>query len=62
MTNLAAGDTSVGSTPYKSDAPWNEMQWKNERFDQLLAQARAELDPSRKYEMNGSVAKIGLSR
>ena len=29
---------------YKSDAPWNESAWKNERFDQLLLMARSELD------------------
>ncbi len=35
----------------KSDAPWNETMWKNERFDQLLDMARAELDPAKRYEM-----------
>ena len=35
----------------KSDAPWNEAQWKNERFDQLLNMAAGELDASKRYEM-----------
>jgi len=33
---------------HKSDAPWNETQWKNPRFDELLKQGRVELDKSRR--------------
>lgn len=29
---------------YASDAPWNESQFKSEKFDQMLVQARGELD------------------
>ena len=29
---------------YASDAPWNESQFKSEKFDQMLMQARGELD------------------
>lgn len=29
---------------YASDAPWNESQFKNPQFDQMLLQARGELD------------------
>ena len=29
---------------FKSDSPWNESAWKNEKFDQLLLAARAESD------------------
>ena len=43
---------------FKSDAPWNESRWKNERFDQLLGMARAELDPAKRYEMNCEMQKI----
>ena len=35
----------------KSDAAWNETQWKNARFDELLEMARGELDRDRRYEM-----------
>ena len=35
----------------KSDAAWNETQWKNERFDKLLELARGELDRKRRYEL-----------
>ncbi len=28
----------------KSDAPWNEGQWKNEKFDQLLVASQSETD------------------
>ena len=33
---------------YKSDAPWNESYWQNDRFDELLVKSRAELDPTRR--------------
>ena len=36
------------STAYKSDAPWNETAWKNDRFDELLLKARAELDEEKR--------------
>jgi peptide/nickel transport system substrate-binding protein len=36
---------------FKSDAPWNEAGWKNEKFDQLLVAARGETDPTRRAQM-----------
>lgn len=39
------------STMYESTAAWNDSFWKNERFDTLLVQARAELDENRRREM-----------
>ncbi|MBM1221778.1 ABC transporter substrate-binding protein [Ponticoccus sp. SC2-23] len=36
---------------YKSDAAWNESRWQNERFNELLIQAKAELDDTRRAEM-----------
>ena len=43
---------------YKSDAPWNESAWKNERFDELLKGARAELDAGKRHEMNCEMQKL----
>lgn len=43
---------------YQSDAPWNESKWKDPNFDKLLKEARAELDPSKRYEMNCSLQKM----
>jgi len=37
---------------YKSDAPWNESNFKDEEFDKILGEARGELDPAKRYEMN----------
>ena len=34
-----------------SDAEWNETQWKNERFDELLVQGRKITDPALRYEI-----------
>lgn len=36
---------------FKSDAPWNESGWKNDRFDELLGLARAETDDARRKAM-----------
>ncbi|MCR8726650.1 ABC transporter substrate-binding protein [Frigidibacter sp. ROC022] len=36
---------------YKSDAAWNESHWQNERFNELLLQAKAELDQNLRAEM-----------
>ena len=36
---------------YKDDAPWNESHWQNARFNELLLQAKAELDDSLRTEM-----------
>jgi len=36
---------------YKADAAWNETYWKNERFNELLLQAKAELDQDLRAEM-----------
>lgn len=36
---------------FKSDAPWNEAGWKNERFDQLLVAARGETDDAKRKRM-----------
>jgi len=33
---------------YKSDAPWNESGWKDAHFDQLLLEARAEVDEAKR--------------
>ena len=36
---------------FKSDAPWNEAGWKNEKFDQLLVAARGETDMAKRTQM-----------
>ena len=36
---------------HKSDAPWNETQWKSERSDMLLQEGRVELDKARRKEI-----------
>lgn len=46
------------STAYEGDAPWNDMNWKNERFDELLVKARAELDEDLRREMYFEMQEI----
>ena len=39
------------SLMYKSDAPWNETKWKDEKFDKLLLEVRGVTDPGLREEM-----------
>ena len=41
---------------YKDDAAWNESRWKNEKFNVLLLQAKAELDDERRAEIYREMA------
>lgn len=36
---------------YKDDAAWNESHWQNPRFNELLLQAKSELDDTKRAEM-----------
>lgn len=39
------------SLAYKDDAAWNESHWRNPRFNELLLQAKSELDDTKRAEM-----------
>ncbi len=39
------------STAYAKGAPWNDTHWANEGFNELLVQARAELDNDKRRDM-----------
>jgi len=43
---------------YKDDAAWNESRWQNERFNELLLQAKSELDNSLRAEMYREMAQL----
>ena len=40
---------------FKSDAPWNEANWKSPKFDQLLLQARGEPDDVKRKQLYGDM-------
>ena len=42
---------AIFSLVYQSGVAWNESHWSNEQFDQLLLDAKAELDEGRRTEM-----------
>ena len=44
-------EDAMFTTTYSSGASWNDTFWSNERFDQLLVTARAELDEDKRREM-----------
>jgi len=60
--NMRPSANIMMTIAYKSDAPWNESRFKNERFDQLLKMARAELDAGKRYEMNCEMQKLVTDR
>ena len=43
---------------YKTGASWSEAFWSNERFDEVLLQAKAELDDSLRAEMYHEMSLI----
>jgi len=46
------------STAYAEGVPWNDTYWKNDRFNQILVEARAELDESKRRQMYYELQKI----
>lgn len=48
----------VFSQIYSSGADWNESKWENERFNELLLQARSELDTDKRREMYVEMQRI----
>ncbi len=46
------------STAYAAGAPWNDTFWEHERFNQVMLQARAELDEAKRREMYVEMQKI----
>ncbi len=40
---------------FKSDAPWNEANWKDPKFDQLLVAARGEPDDAKRKKIYGDM-------
>ncbi|MFO1089525.1 MAG: ABC transporter substrate-binding protein [Hyphomicrobiales bacterium] len=46
------------TTAYAADAAWNETFWKNDRFNELLLQARSELDHKKRAAMYAEMQNI----
>ena len=46
------------SLAYAAEADWNESHWKNERFNELLVKARAELNDELRAEMYREMALL----
>lgn len=46
------------ATAYAAGAPWNESYWSHERFNELMIQARAELDQDLRREMYFEMQQI----
>ncbi len=48
----------IFSQIYAADASWNDTKWKNPRFNELLVQARGELDSAKRREMYVEMQRI----
>ncbi len=46
------------SVSYAEDASWNDSNWKHERFNKLLKEARAELNEAKRREMYVEMQRI----
>lgn len=46
------------SLAYAEGAPWNETNWTNKRFNELLVQARVELDDVRRAGLYGEMQQL----
>jgi len=49
--NGRATEDFMFSQAFAADSKWNDSHWKNERFNNLLKEARAELDKNKRREM-----------
>ena len=56
--NGRATEDWMFSTAYAANAPSNAMKWSHERFNQLLLEARAELDKAKRREMYVEMQRI----
>ncbi|WP_454685388.1 ABC transporter substrate-binding protein [Ancylobacter moscoviensis] len=43
---------------YAADAAWNDTHWNNERFNQVLVAARAELDDAKRAQMYAELQRL----
>jgi peptide/nickel transport system substrate-binding protein len=46
------------TTAYAGGAAWNDSFWKNDRFDELLLQARSELDQAKRKSIYAEMQEI----
>jgi peptide/nickel transport system substrate-binding protein len=49
---------SIFTQAYAKGASWNDTFWDNSRFNELLVQARSELDPARRGELYGEMQAL----
>ena len=49
---------NIFTLAYKADAPWNEAHWQNERFNEILLKAKAELDDNLRAEMYREMCQL----
>ena len=53
-----ATEDMMFSVAYKTGAPWNDAHWNNDRFNELLLDARSELDTTKRGKMYSEMQRI----
>ncbi|MCC7272542.1 MAG: ABC transporter substrate-binding protein [Alphaproteobacteria bacterium] len=56
--NTQATEDALYTLLFTSDAPWNDSQWNNKRFDELVYQGRRTIDPAKRKELYAGAQKL----
>lgn len=56
--NMQSCEDALFQLLYTSNAAWNETRWNNAKFDQLVLQARQELDPDKQRAIFASCQEL----
>ncbi len=56
--NMQSSEDSLFKLLYTSDAAWNETRWNNAKFDELVLQARQELNPDKQKALFASCQEL----
>jgi len=59
--NMQAHEDAMYTLLFTTDAPWNDAQWNNRRFDELVYGARRTLDNNRRKEMYAEAQRLMVS-
>ncbi|MGE0718681.1 MAG: ABC transporter substrate-binding protein [Alphaproteobacteria bacterium] len=56
--NMQATEDALYTLLFTSDAPWNDAQWNNKRFDAIVYEARRTLDEGKRKQLYADAQKL----